>query len=59
MKAGLEGFEPSTAGLRVLCATWLRYRPTQKSGNLPILILRINRVMEHILYQIYNKIIEI
>ena len=28
-KAGLKGFEPSTAGLRVLCATWLRHRPTK------------------------------
>ncbi len=27
--AGLEGFGPSTAGLRVLCATWLRHRPTK------------------------------
>ena len=26
--AGLEGFEPTTAGLRVLRATWLRHRPT-------------------------------
>ena len=28
LKAGLEGFGPSTTGLRVRCATWLRHRPT-------------------------------
>ena len=27
MKAGLVGFEPTTTGLKVRCATWLRYRP--------------------------------
>ena len=26
-EAGLEGFEPSTAGLRVRCSTWLSHRP--------------------------------
>ena len=26
---GLVGFEPTTAGLKVRCATWLRYRPRQ------------------------------
>lgn len=25
--AGLKGFEPLTAGLKVRCATWLRHRP--------------------------------
>ena len=29
LKAGLEGFGPSTTGLRVRCATWLRHRPTK------------------------------
>lgn len=27
IEAGLEGFEPSTAGLRVRCSTWLSHRP--------------------------------
>ncbi len=27
MEAGLEGFGPSTTGLKVRCATWLRHRP--------------------------------
>ena len=27
VNAGLVGFEPTTAGLKVRCATWLRYRP--------------------------------
>ncbi len=27
--AGLVGFGPTTAGLRVLCATWLRHRPAK------------------------------
>ena len=26
-KTGLVGFEPTTAGLKGQCATWLRYRP--------------------------------
>ncbi len=29
MKAGREGFEPPTAGLRVPRSTWLSYRPTE------------------------------
>ena len=33
IEAGLMGFEPMTAGLRVRCATWLRYRPTKKENN--------------------------
>ena len=28
-RAGLMGFEPTTAGLKVRCATWLRYRPVE------------------------------
>ena len=32
--AGLEGFGPSTTGLKVRCATWLRHKPTQKMFNL-------------------------
>ena len=26
-RTGLVGFEPTTAGLKGQCATWLRYRP--------------------------------
>lgn len=31
-RAGLEGFEPSTAGLRVRCSTWLSHRPGVRCG---------------------------
>ena len=36
-EAGLVGFEPTTAGLRVRCATWLRYRPTQRNEKMMLL----------------------
>ena len=39
--AGLEGFEPTTAGLRVLCATWLRHRPTKISTDIVVINLKI------------------
>ena len=32
--AGLVGFEPTTAGLKVRCATWLRYRPRARYHKL-------------------------
>ena len=32
--AGLEGFEPSTAGLRVRCSTWLSHRPVKMNNGL-------------------------
>ena len=32
-RAGLEGFEPSTAGLRVRCSTWLSHRPAVAVGR--------------------------
>ena len=31
-RAGLEGFEPPTAGLRVRCSTWLSHRPAVAVG---------------------------
>ena len=31
---GLVGFEPTTAGLKVRCATWLRYRPRARYQKL-------------------------
>ena len=31
---GLVGFEPTTAGLKVRCATWLRYRPRARYHKL-------------------------
>lgn len=37
--AGLEGFEPTTAGLRVLCATWLRHRPTK--NGMPRVVINL------------------
>ena len=39
--AGLEGFEPSTAGLRVRCATWLRYRPISLADSDVVINLKI------------------
>ena len=33
-KTGLVGFEPTTAGLKGQCATWLRYRPPSKISML-------------------------
>ena len=39
--AGLEGFGPSTAGLRVRCATWLRYRPTNLADPSVVINLKI------------------
>ena len=38
-KAGLEGFGPSTTGLRVRCATWLRHRPTEM--NMPRVVINL------------------
>ena len=32
--AGLVGFEPTTAGLKGQCATWLRYRPRARYHKL-------------------------
>ena len=31
---GLVGFEPTTAGLKGQCATWLRYRPQARYHKL-------------------------
>ena len=33
-RTGLVGFEPTTAGLKGQCATWLRYRPPSKISML-------------------------
>ena len=41
--AGLEGFGPSTAGLRVLCATWLRHRPTKIDEPRVVINLEIRK----------------
>jgi hypothetical protein len=50
MKAGLEGFEPSTAGLRVLCATWLRYRPTKKNMRSVVINLKYEKKLKNNLH---------
>ena len=39
--AGLEGFGPSTTGLRVRCATWLRHRPTKIAVPSVVINLKI------------------
>ena len=39
--AGLEGFGPSTTGLRVRCATWLRHRPTKMESPRVVINLKI------------------
>ena len=33
-RTGLVGFEPTTAGLKGQCATWLRYRPRARYHEL-------------------------
>ena len=36
VRAGLGGFEPPTAGLRVRCSTWLSHRPADTSATVVI-----------------------
>ncbi|MBM2819601.1 MAG: hypothetical protein HW410_1283 [Nitrosarchaeum sp.] len=41
VEAGLVGFGPTTTGLRVRCATWLRHRPIKRENPRVVINLKI------------------
>ena len=44
--AGLVGFGPTTTGLRVRCATWLRHRPIKRAKARVVINLKIRKEMK-------------